>query len=1564
MSARKRQGLSEASPRDVLEGSSSPSLVVVIGSSAGGLDALTQLLSRVPLGLDASYVVAQHLAPEPHSSLPELLSRATKHDVVQASDGLALQVGQVIVAPPGVDIRVTDGLVVLTHEGEGPGPSPNIDILMSSVAHASTNVVGVILSGTGADGSQGIRDLHAVGGVVLVQDPSTAKYAAMPQAAIETGLVDLVLSPHDMGAVIERLSHEFPVDGQSLTNPTGTVSSAAPADEDSSRPSRGETRPEIDEILDVLTASTGINFSEYKDSTVARQCARRQLLTGAQDIAAYRDLVLSDPQETMQLVKALEVGVTAFFRDPDVWQALTEHLKESKRPDHDTRVWVAGCATGEEAYTVAMILASVLSKGEKGALPFKIFATDVSESSLEVARRGTYSDDAVAAIPEELRERWMRQLGHAWVVDPAIRDSIVFARHDMASDPPFPQIDLITLRNTLIYFKPRLQQRVMEMCHFALEPGGILVLGTTERAGDHRELFSPLDQDHRIFTRLPGPAHQRWVVRKNPKSAGAGVDAESSPVIDMRQQLLGALVAGLLPPGLVVDSHGEVLEVLGEVSTWCRLGPGELSRGVVSLVREELRQPVKQMLIQAKHAGPEGVSRDVALSNGWVRVSIRSLEPLVSGLQVITFTTQPIEMQSAPDDEGATAVSRVEFDRVTDELRITEKALQATIEELESSNEELRSLNEELQASAEEMQASTEEVQASNEELEASNEQLSSLNHDLEERSQALIRAKSELENIQSSLTSGLVIVDENLAITKYTPLSVRLFPLIEADIGRKLTDIPTTITVPDLERSLRECVANGEVRTLEISGVAQDFLVQVAPYVVADGNVIGALLTISDVTDLLSARRRVARALAEFELVTDSLRETVWQRDSTGSLLFLNSAVERLFGLNRSHVLADPQLLIDAIHPDDRPRVIAAASAPAGRWDVLYRIVRPDGVIRWVEESAITTSATGHHDSYTVGSVLDVTERIEAQTKADGLLSASRRQNEVLEALLGTTYLGLVLLDEEGHILVVNDCFAELVGLPLRSLKGTALASLIPNFDGPEDLDAAEGMWSEPGVVHRVLRTHEGKSLWVAVASQPVTHVDAAESDSSRVAWVVSVHDLTKIRDHTGELVMQARFDQLTGALTRAHFRDRLNEELVREMRTHRGVAVLWIDLDGFKDVNDRHGHRAGDAVLREVASRLQGAARRQDFVGRLGGDEFAMIVTEFNNLDSLEAVATRVLAVLRNPIPGPDGLLYISASIGIAVGPADGQDADALMHSADVAMYVAKEAGRDTHAYFQGEMNEEAERHASQRHELTEAIRARDFELAYQPAFDLKTGRMVMAETLVRWRRNGELVPAAQFIDAVRDSGQLRPLGQIVLSLIDNDLRYLDSKLDGRVLPVGLNISPEELEARDLVRRVMEWDPPGGFGRIVVEVTEATLMAHQGHAMEALRLLRRLGATIAIDDFGTGFSNLSMLQRLMPTIVKIDRSLLVSAEGNEQATAILEAAIHVGHALGAEVVMEGIETQSQADLALALHADLGQGFVFAKPMPIAELVEWEKSHTITLDGKLPIEPDVIPRA
>ena len=683
------------------------------------------------------------------------------------------------------------------------------------------------------------------------------------------------------------------------------------------------------------------------------------------------------------------------------------------------------------------------------------------------------------------------------------------------------------------------------------------------------------------------------------------------------------------------------------------------------------------------------------------------------------------------------------------------------------------------------------------------------------------------------------------------------------------------------------------------------------------------------------------ARGLVDMEMVADSMRETVLERDSSGAILYINSAVERMYGLSRPHVLAEPQLLAEAIHPQDRERVAAAAATDAGHWTIRYRILRPDGTIRHVEESCL--AVTGENDrTYSVSSILDITEAVEAQERVDVVLAESHLRNDLVRALVDTDYLGLVVLDADGRIMNVNDCFAEMIGLPASSLTGTALATLIPNYESSEDLDPTDSMWSEPGVTHRVLQTHDSRSLWVAVTSRPVQRTDGpVPTDRNLPDRVVSIHDLTRIRDHTGELVLQARFDQLTGALTRAHFRDRLNAELARDSRHRRGVAVLWIDLDGFKDVNDRHGHRAGDAVLREVAARLEGAARRQDFVGRLGGDEFAMIVTEFNNLDSLETVASRVLSVLRNPIPGPDGLLYITASVGIAVGPDDGQDADSLMHSADIAMYVAKESGRDTHAYFQGEMNEQAERSASQRHELTEAIRAHDFELAYQPVFD-HSNRMVMAEALIRWRHQGQLIPAGEFIGTIKDTGQLRLLGQIVFELIDADLRRLDQSRAGDALPITINVSPEELEAHDLIKRMMEWEPPGGFERLVIEVTEATLMAYQGHAVEALRLLRRLGATIAIDDFGTGFSNLSMLERLEPKIVKIDRSLLVSAETGERSRAILDAAVGLGQALGAQVVMEGVETQSQADLAADLGADLVQGYLIARPMPMAELVNW----------------------
>ena len=1438
MTSRKRSAVRVApdSPADSTARSHESPLVVVIGSSAGGLEALTALLMSLPNGLNATYVVAQHLAPDRDSSLVELLGRATKLPVVAANSGVRLQPGTIYICPRGGDFRIQDGVVVAVESVEGPGPNPSIDVLMSSVAASKVNAVGVILSGTGVDGSIGVRELHRPGAVTIAQLPATAKFESMPQAAIDTGSIDLVLAPDDIGAAIARVCADMPQRRSAVatpadqgaaakTEPKPLSTDAAGVASDDVKPEGDDVSPDeieigpddreqLDRILAALVAFKGVDFAEYKDSTFARQCARRQMLTGKLDLGAYRAFVESDPDEAGRLAQALLVSVTSFFRDPDVWESLRKLLVEVADPDREFRIWVPGCATGEEAYTVAMVAASAFELSSDFALRIKIFATDLSETSLEVARRGRYSEHSVSAIPAEYRKRWMRLEGVQWVVDSALRESIVFAQHNIAQDPPFPQIDVLTLRNTLIYFQSTLQQRVMQLCHFSLKPGGLLVLGTAERIGEPKGLFTARDESKRIYARLPGLASKTWIIRPKVIADGGRVAAMAATVGHESPRLHQALVAAYVPPGLVVDADGDVIEIVGDVSPWCRLGPGQLSHHAIALLLGEFRQSARQLLIQAKHSGPEGFSRDLAGPTGPVRLTVRSIGPEESGWQVLSFLDLPQPDRLTLSQGDAEAVPREKLVRVERELRITEKALQSTIEELETSNEELRSLNEELQASAEEIQASTEEVQASNEELEASTEELKSLNSELQLRGNELARSNTELQNIQSSLTSGLIILDRQMQISRFTPLAVRLFPLIDSDIGRPLMQIPPTVPVPNLERALRECVSQGKKATVEVSSATQDFLIQYAPYTVADGSVEGALLTISDVTDLLPARRRVARALADFEIVTDALRTVVWQRGLTGELLFLNHAVEDVYGISRPHVLATPALLMEAIHPDDRSRVVQAARTAVGRWEVEYRIVRPDGAMRWVEESAIEVAANDVHEGYTVGSVLDVTARVAAEVIAKEARVDAARQAELLRAAIDTSYLGVVVLDVDGRIVRVNEIFAELVGVSERSLIGASLGAMIPNYDGPEDEDLSQSVWSEPGVVHRILRTHDGESLWVAVAA--------------------------------------------------------------------------------------------------------------------------------------------RVLSVLRSPIPGPDGMLYVTASIGIAIGPADGRDADSLMHSADTAMYVAKEAGRDSHAYFQSEMNDRAELHASRRHDLTEAIRSKKFEMAYQPIIDLRSGHIDMAEALVRWKRDGELVSAAEFIDVIKDSGQLRPLGNIVLGLVDEDLIALDSHGSTVLMPISINLSPEELEGRDLVNRVMDWEPPGGFGRIVIEVTEATLMAHQGRAVEALGLLRRLGATIAIDDFGTGFSNLSMLERLLPSIIKIDRSLLVSAEKDSKSREILAAAIVLGHALSARVVVEGIETKEQCDLAASLGADLGQGYYYTRPMPMSQMNDWGLAHRAEADKVL----------
>ena len=1488
--------------------------VVGIGSSAGGLQALCAALGSVSPDLPYAYVVAQHMSPDSDSPLVELLSRSTALTVVAARNDMLLEAGVVAVCPPHLNIAVADGRLVLKDPSETAGPHPTIDLLLDSLAHShGTDAVAVILSGSGADGAQGAQEVHAAGGVVIAQSARSAEFDAMPNATVATGCVDSVIDASELGEILARLP--------GVCDPT--VGAGDHIDHIGGRPGL-TTGPKPNQglrpVLEELRAVTGIDFSEYKQGTLERQVARRQALTGRADTDGYRDLVLHDEDEVRQLAAAILVTVTGFFRDPDSWTALTNELKKLWRRGDDVaerRIWVAGCATGEEAYTVAMVAAEVQGRTADLADCVKVFATDLREDALTTARRGVYSDAAVAGIPPPMRDMWWRRGSTGWEVSPNLRDAVVFARHNLNVDPPFPRLDLVTVRNTLIYFQSPLQKRALSVIQFALQPDGLLLLGQSERIGDPNPHFDVVDATHRIYRRTEQDSRLRMAPSVYFRDTLARPTHPPAALQD-------SLLAALLPPSLIIDSDDDVIDVVGDVSPWCWVAPGPPSRQVVALVRAELRVPVSSLIMRLRHGDRHEVGSLIETPEGPVELTARLVGDDHPGLAIVCFRRDAGGEMAVHASAPVTA----DVETVTRELETTQAALHATVEDLSASNEELRALNEELQASSE-------ESQSANEELQASNEELSTLNQELHLRTADLVSAKSDLENIQASVSAGLVVVDERLRIARFTAPAVRVFALIDGDVGRELTSIPTTVTIPGLESALREAVDRGSARITNAAGQGNDYLVQIRPHRDDNGRIQGAIVVITDTTQLAAAQREMASALQRLNAVTDSLDDAVWQRDASGGLLLLSKGVEQLFGLDRDRVMEEPSLLRAAIHRDDRERVDLATSVAGQGWDVEYRIVRPDGDIRQVRESA--KAAQGDH-GVTTGIIRDVSERAITEQ-----IASHRRQ--ILEAFFALHAPSVVLLDDDGKILRTNRAFVELSQYEPSALIGMPLSTLI--VGRPPLRPAAADNYSD--AVHRQrLADRSGNLHWVSLEMRALPRelsADAQGSDEaarydSALALVV-LQDLTPHMEVTEDLERRIRYDDQTGVLARSEFIRRVDQEISRLRRTNGICAALWIDLDGFKEVNDMHGHRAGDLVLAKVAERLTATTRGKENVGRLGGDEFGIVVSDLDTVDGLELACERVLAAVREPTVDGDTPLFVTASVGVAVAPEDGDTAETLLHNADTAMYSAKKAHGDRREYFQAAMNEAARVRGQQRGELAAAVRAGDFCMHYQPIMDMVADEVVAVEALIRMRSD-DAVPAEQFIDRAREAGLLRAIGRIGRNALDDDLEIFAAHPSLASLPVSINLAVEELEDRDLTKQIMAWTPPGGIRRLSVEVTEQSLLPDSGQAMETLELLQRLGAHIWIDDFGTGYSNLALLQRLRPEKIKVDGSLLLRAADDPRGRQLLTASLEMIRALEADPIVEGVESREQFDLLRDLGVRSGQGYLFAHPMPADRLVAW----------------------
>lgn len=1007
-----------------------PDHVVAIGASAGGLEAIQELARHLVLPGHFAYIVAQHLAPDHPSQLVDLVARVTSLNVVTAVNGAALEPGVIVIAPPHCDVALEAGQLRVSDPLPRFGPSPCIDLLFESLAEQwGEKGIAVVLSGTGSDGARGLQAVRAAGGLTIAQSPQGAKFDGMPRAAISLGGADLVLGAAAIG---ERLCDMIRQGDNWISAPLPEPQTML-----------------LNSVTTKLKQISGIDFSQYKESTLRRQVQRRMAIRGINSMSDYLPLLSTQEKESQALVQNLLVGVTSFFRDAKAFEALRELLNNQFTASMSSvrlRVWVAGCASGEEAYSIAMLVSEVLGHPADLASQLKIFATDLDEQSLAIARRGLYPLSAAKAIPDDLRNHFLSETDGEIEVDKNLRNCIVFARHNLCKDPPFPNLDLISCRNTLIYLTPPLQERVLDLFSFSIRPGGLLFLGSSEAIGSRISGFAAANMGQRLFLRTqqarkPQPLTTQMPPQSLPQPIGAvGRMAALRPSVpEQHVALLEVLVRQLSTPGLVLDQNHDLVQVIGDVSPYCRIPEGRMTASAAAFLRSELQAEARVLflLVRADRIGAS--SRPIQLDNldTPIRLVASPLEVGERSLTLLSFQKEATSIGSPPTTgEGSdrdTAFGK-EIERLERELLSSQDSLHRSLSELEQANEELEASSEELQASAEELQASNEELEASNEELQATNEELATLNQQLRTRNDQTEQLNNDLENIQASLSQGMVILDRNLRVTRFSPLAVRVFGLVSSDIGQPLIGVPTTVPLPELRETLLAVLESGTRHSSEASSEEVSYLVQFMPYQERDGKRLGVIISMTDVSELVALRRAAEAALSEFTCLTIALEVAVWKKDPTlQKLLFMSEHIRGISGWTPTEVCLQPNLLEEAIIPADRELVRAARKLEQGAWSVTYRLHSRDGREHWVQESAKVLQEGCDH--VVVGTLTDITE-------LHALEEQARELAATLESIVHTNLFAVASLDAELRVVMANERFCALVGFDPQVIRGMPAAA------------------------------------------------------------------------------------------------------------------------------------------------------------------------------------------------------------------------------------------------------------------------------------------------------------------------------------------------------------------------------------------------------------------------------------------------------------------------------------------------------------------------------------------
>jgi two-component system CheB/CheR fusion protein len=1010
--------------------------IVGIGASAGGLVAFESFLRATPPTSGAAFVLIQHLDPTRDSLTAELLAKHTRMAVVEVHGDTPVQPDQVYVIPPNKYLSIERGTLHLSAPSEPRGMRMPIDLFLRSLAaDRQEKAVGIILSGTGADGSLGLKEIKGTGGMTMVQAPETAQHDGMPLSAIATGGVDHVLPVEDMAGVLLQWVREAYV-----IRPHAAA--AAPE----------EPPDDLGAILAILRTGSSVDFSAYKKATLGRRIQRRMSLRHTAGMAEYLRFLRSNPDEVKALGKDLLISVTSFFRDRPAWKFLEEEvvsrIVDGKEAGEPLRVWVPGCATGEEAYSVAILFIERLHTARKSC-PLQVFASDIDADALDVARAAVYPESIAADVPAERLRQFFVKEEHTYRVNNELRESVIFAQQNLLSDPPFSRLDLISCRNLFMYLELAVQKKLVTLLHFALRDGGYLFLGTAETIGEHEDLFELVSKKWRVYRRI-GPTRQDKVefpVARQPKRdtarlVAAAVRPSTSRISALAQQLLLERYA---PACVVITRKGEILHFSGPTNRYLAQPSGPPTQDLFALAREGLATKLRAAVYRAIREDQAISVTETAVRRGKPHHQVKlSVEPLkvsseTEGLLLVSFedvSTAP-RPEPSPSAKEPAAAEEPLVHQLELELTTTREELRTTIEQLETANEELQASNEEAMSANEELQSANEELQTSKEELQSLNEELSTINAQLQGRVDELGQTNNDLDNLLASTNLATVFLDPDSHIRRFTPAATGLFTLIPSDVGRPLSDVAQKFTDADLSADVRSVLEKlapirKEVRTHD----GRWYMREALPYRTRDNRIEGVVITFSD-----AAEEVLQEARLRAEAVVDTVHESLLVLDAALRVVSANRVFYETF--QRAPAETENHSLLELGSGEWNVPALRAALVevlPGGKPLADFEVHREFDRLgeRTMLLRVRPLARGGGRPDHILLAIEDITER-------------KRREEELREsegrirAIVDSTVDGIVTIDEGGMVLAFNPAAERTFGYQTAEVIGQNVSLLMP---------------------------------------------------------------------------------------------------------------------------------------------------------------------------------------------------------------------------------------------------------------------------------------------------------------------------------------------------------------------------------------------------------------------------------------------------------------------------------------------------------------------------------------